>query len=223
MSNNQSTTIYVVRHGQSEGNLMTDDAVRNVLKKYGESGAPLTDLGRSQAQEVRDKLKNIHFDAIFASHMTRAVQTAEIIAENRSISITTNATIGERHYGNQFWSLTIKERDEMEQGLTALSDEENLHHRFFPDSETEYEAVQRFMKFLYEIIPLFKGKTILVINHGNVMRTFLKTVGWAKYKELPTGAIENTGYFILETDGKTFNIGETWKVHKQMNGEHNEA
>ena len=40
---------------------------------------PLNETGRAQAEEVRDKLKGISFDAVIASPMDRAVETASII------------------------------------------------------------------------------------------------------------------------------------------------
>lgn len=62
--------LYLVRHGQSEGN------VRDLW--YGRNDLPLTDLGRQQAFQVGEKLKNIHLAAAYISPLQRAAETARI-------------------------------------------------------------------------------------------------------------------------------------------------
>lgn len=62
--------LYLVRHGQSEGN------VRDLW--YGRNDLPLTDLGRQQAFQVGKKLKNIPLAAAYISPLQRAAETARI-------------------------------------------------------------------------------------------------------------------------------------------------
>lgn len=62
--------LYLVRHGQSEGN------VRDLW--YGRNDLPLTDLGRQQAFQVGEKLKNIPLAAAYISPLQRASETARI-------------------------------------------------------------------------------------------------------------------------------------------------
>ena len=38
------------------------------------------------------------------------------------------------------------------------------------------------------------------------MRSFLISLGFAKYNELRGGTIKNSAYFVIKTDGKTFAI-----------------
>ena len=61
--------IYVIRHGQSKANLKTAHA--------GWSQVPLTETGISQAQAVRSRLQELHFDKVIVSDLRRAKQTAE--------------------------------------------------------------------------------------------------------------------------------------------------
>lgn len=63
--------IYVVRHGRVPSN---DKKIVG-----GRTNEELTEVGIKQAEYVKDKLKDISFDAIFSSNVKRAVQTAEII------------------------------------------------------------------------------------------------------------------------------------------------
>ena len=69
--------IYLIRHGQSEANVALD--LDNPNFYY---DAKLTSLGKKQAQNAQKKLKNIHFDLLLCSPLTRALQTFRIIFPN---------------------------------------------------------------------------------------------------------------------------------------------
>ena len=68
------TTIYIARHGQNEDN------VRGILNGYRD--LPLTDLGRQQARQLARHIKDreLVFDAVYASPLGRAFETAAIVA-----------------------------------------------------------------------------------------------------------------------------------------------
>ena len=67
--------IYLIRHGQSEGN------VRNLW--YGITDLPLTDLGRAQAAQVGEKLRDVPLAAAYISPLSRASETADIALRGR--------------------------------------------------------------------------------------------------------------------------------------------
>ena len=66
------TTIYIARHGQNEDN------VRGILNGY--RNLPLTDLGRQQARQLARHIKDreLVFDAVYASPLGRAFETAAV-------------------------------------------------------------------------------------------------------------------------------------------------
>jgi probable phosphoglycerate mutase len=65
---------YVARHGQNEDN------VKGILN--GHRDLPLTDLGRIQARQLAEGIiaEGLSFDAIYCSPLSRAHETAEIVA-----------------------------------------------------------------------------------------------------------------------------------------------
>lgn len=69
--------LYIIRHGESQGNVGHD--VEN---------PELTELGRKQAELLALRLRNIRFDAILSSPLKRAVQTASPLSELRNTPIT---------------------------------------------------------------------------------------------------------------------------------------
>ena len=62
--------IYVIRHGQTDLN--------NERRMQGRLGLPLNQKGIAQAENLREKLRNVKFDFVFSSPQERAIQTAEI-------------------------------------------------------------------------------------------------------------------------------------------------
>lgn len=219
MKNNDITTIYVIRHGESEGNIHAHNNPDTIFTDETEYGSPLTEKGKEQARLVSQRLEDLDFAAIFSSDLIRAKETAEIVAKPHGLSVVTNNTIRERNWGAQM-SKSI--RSEIEEAVKALNEEERLAHRYFPDGETGLEAIKRFTNFLEEIVPAYKGQKIAVVNHGNIMRSFLVKIGFAKYDELPSGSLENTAYFVLETDGETYKIIETKGISRNKKNDDEE-
>lgn len=64
--------IWLVRHGQTN------------LNKYklmqGRTDEPLNDIGRSQGEKARKFVEDIEFDAVYASPLIRAIETASIVS-----------------------------------------------------------------------------------------------------------------------------------------------
>lgn len=69
--------IYVVRHGQTDLN--------KEGRLQGRNGLPLNEVGIKQAEDLREKLKDIKFDYVFSSSQERAIQTAEIATGIKAI------------------------------------------------------------------------------------------------------------------------------------------
>lgn len=65
--------LYLIRHGQSEGNV--DGALDTVPP-----GQPLTELGHRQAAELASRLGHEPLVAVYASRATRAQQTADALS-----------------------------------------------------------------------------------------------------------------------------------------------
>lgn len=210
MSETPLTTIYIVRHGQSTG---------NVDQTTGGSDPELTELGRQQITEVTQKLKKIHFDTILCSDLKRAVQTAEILRTENQLEVKVHDVLRERSYGSFY---TNKSREEiralieqLHQKVQSLTDDELWHHKEVDDMESNEEAITRFITFLREVAIAYQGQTVLIVGHGNLMRSFLVKLGYAKLKELPTNTIVNGAVITVTSDGVDFFLDEVSGVNKK--------
>lgn len=211
MHRNKLTTIYIVRHGETEWN-------RQGLLQ-GHSDSLLTAKGEQQAKQIAEELKDVHFHEVFSSDLLRAKRTAEIIALERKIAIKTTQALRERFYG-RFEGKPYREINEALATLLLQYEQVSdqlLSRLQLADTETIEQAAARFITFLREIAVGFKGKTLLIVTHGGVMRYLLIHLGFATHATLPTGAIGNLGFVKLKSDGVDFFVKETKGIAKISN------
>ncbi len=207
---NNSCLFYIIRHAKSEAN-----------KKDVISGQTETELSREGIRQARSRAKDlmsIHFDAAFSSDLSRAHHTAVIIAHEHDLEVVTVHALRERYYG----SVEGKRYDELRGDVRKQFDAYNLmeyKERFFaklvPGMESDEEVVSRFMGFLRKIASKYPGKTVLVVCHGNMMRTLLVHLGCGTHQEFSHGTAKNTSYFILKSDGVEFEVIETVGIEKK--------
>jgi 2,3-bisphosphoglycerate-dependent phosphoglycerate mutase len=195
--------LYLVRHGETEWN------AKHITQ--GQSESFLTETGIKQAEETAEKLKNIKFDAIFSSDLSRAQRTAEIIKLDRELIIQTSKLLRERSFGrfegkhsDEFRNIL---KDKLEERET-LSDSEYGSFRLAPGVETNEELVTRFITQLREIAVAYPNKTVLVVTHGGCMRNFLVKMGYIERKTLSEFHFKNGGYIRVLSDGVDFFIKE---------------
>lgn len=206
------TTFYIVRHGQTDWN------VKDLLQ--GQANPPLNHTGRKQAHEIAETLKTIHFDEIFSSDLDRAVETTEIIAKERNLAVKTATALREKSYGSYEGRFRQEVKEELKELFDTwkklTTDDEKMKFKIYKNGESDGEAAERFIRHLREIAIAYPGKTILIASHGGVMRYLLIKLGWAKYNEMESHAIQNTGYIKVKTDGIDFFIKETHHIDKKV-------
>ena len=207
---NKPTIFYIVRHGETDGN------VCGLVQ--GQKDYPLNDKGVNQAKIRAQDLKKVHFSLTFSSDLVRAHKTAQIIALEHDLIVTTTKALRERNYG-KFEGMSRSDfSDEINTLFTkwySLAGKEWLEHKIDEGVETGEEVVSRVFTFIREVAIGNPGKTILIVCHGGVMQNLLVHLGWSGQNELRAGtAIQNTAYFVLETDGSDMRVISTKGITK---------
>ena len=195
MKNENKTTIYLIRHGESVGNLN-----RICL---GHTDLDLTELGRKQAECTAEALSDVEISAIYSSDLIRAVHTAEPHALKRGLNITKNSDFRELFFGN--W-----------ENASVLMLKECFHEQFMigwrqnfgtftaPNGESVVEMAERMARGLKKAATEHPGKKILVTSHAAAIRALwgkisgYKPSEWAEAYPFPT----NASYSVLEYDGE---------------------
>ena len=85
------TEIIIIRHGETEWN--------KTGRFQGHSDVPLSEEGRAQAEALGKNLVVDHVDAIYASDLTRAMETAAPLAERFGLPVIPDPQLRELNFG----------------------------------------------------------------------------------------------------------------------------
>ena len=155
------TKFIITRHGQTEWNVEK--------RMQGQANSPLTELGRKQADALRQRLSDTEFDAVYCSSLQRAVDTADIICKGRKQDIVHLDSLMEIAIGS--WSgMLLSEVDEAypEQSNNFWKNPEAYIP--MPGGETYLQLRERAGKALLEMAKKHKNQTVLVVSHGFVLK-----------------------------------------------------
>ena len=210
-------TMVLVRHGQSQWNLEN--------RFTGWMDIPLSVIGNKEATSAGKKLRNMRFDIIYISHLLRAIQTLHYILlelqdkripiiyheeqrihnwehysgdRNNEIPIYQSVDLAERYYGDLQGlnkAETIKKFGDHQVHLWRRSYDINP-----PNGESLKDTCERTIPYYKNhILPeLQAGKTVLIVAHGNSLRSIIKYVENISDKDIPNVEIP-TGVPIIYT------------------------
>jgi broad specificity phosphatase PhoE len=154
------TRVLLTRHGQSEWNALG--------RWQGQADPPLSELGRRQAHEAARSLGAI--DAIWASDLRRAAETAVIIGDEMGVGpVVLDAGLREREAG-EWTGLTRAEIERRYPGF--LSDGQRP-----PGWESDDRLLARARRTLQRIDDAIPGGDVLVITHAGVVFAFERLLG----------------------------------------------
>jgi broad specificity phosphatase PhoE len=116
----------------------------------------LSEAGRGHARALGERRRNDGLAAVFASDLTRAVETAEIAFAGSGLEVRLDTRLRECNYG------------ELNGRPVAEIDVERLHRidEPFPGGESYRDVVDRTQSFLDELSPEFDGSRVLLIAHS---------------------------------------------------------
>jgi len=154
------TTIFLVRHGE------TIDNARQIMQ--GQTQGELNEKGREQARQVAERLSVEPVDAVVASDLNRAIQTAEIIAAPHGLSVRTTKLLRERDWGS-FTGRFIPD----------------LRGETWPDDiESEVTLLERARSFLIYITTTYPDKRVVAVGHGIVNKAIMAVYAQCPMREV---------------------------------------
>ena len=138
------TLLLLVRHGETDWNAEG--------KLQGHTDRPLNDYGRHQAQILGDRLAAEQIDALYASDLSRARETAEILGEKLGLPVDVDPDLREKNWGS--W-----------EGLTS---DERLRVAY--EGETTEAHRERTLRAVERIAERHPGGRVVVVTHGGSLR-----------------------------------------------------
>lgn len=166
------TRLCLVRHGQTDWNLKG--------RYQGQSDVPLNENGRAQAHSLAEQLQNQSILAIYASHLQRAKETAEIIAAAIHLPVTLDSRLAEINQGE--WE--GQQADAIKARYAELWQQRTIDPASVrpPGGETVEEVAGRIYAVLNDITRDHPSGPVLVVSHGLALATIT-----CKVRGLPIG------------------------------------
>ena len=148
------TTFALIRHGQTDWNAQR--------RLQGSSDIPLNDVGRNQARGAVAALSGYEWDAVVSSPLSRAAETAELIGGGLGLIVDRYVPeLTERDFGP----------------AEGLQDGPELDALRTPDgfrgAESDDAAAARGLAALEALAEEFRGRRVLVVAHGTLIRLSL--------------------------------------------------
>lgn len=153
---NRPAELWLVRHGQTDWNIER--------RFQGQTDIPLNGVGVTQARDLAASLNGAPLSAIYSSDLSRALQTAAILAEGRNIPIIQDERLREIYMGD--WE--GRTWQDVNQNLSADMMElmNNPIHGRAPGGESLAELAERVQTFADDIAARHRNKIIMVVSHG---------------------------------------------------------
>ncbi len=151
------TELYLVRHGETNWN--------REKRIQGLTDISLNDIGRAQAKTTGILLARRSWDAVYASPLSRARETASIIARELGLGgpILLDALV-ERNYGAA-------------EGLNWFEVELRYPHgTAVPGRESREQVGARVVPALVTLAEQRAGQSLVIVSHGGAIRAVLSEV-----------------------------------------------
>jgi broad specificity phosphatase PhoE len=151
------TTVILVRHGSTEWN--------RTRRAQGLADIDLDDEGREQASAVAERLRDTHLDAVYASALKRAIETAEAIADTHGLTVQSDAAFNEIDQGD--WTgLTT---DEIGRRWPQMWGS-HRHYTARPGGEAPADVRKRSLRGLRRVVEVHPEGTVVLVSHGGTIR-----------------------------------------------------
>jgi broad specificity phosphatase PhoE len=138
------TTLLLVRHGETDWNAEG--------RLQGHTDRPLSEFGRRQAERLASELAAEELDAIYASDLARARETAEIVGGHLRLPVVLDPDLREKDWGT--W-----------EGLTSM---QRVGVELVGESTEDHS--RRMLRALGRVAGKHPSGRVLVVTHGGSMR-----------------------------------------------------
>ena len=178
--------IYIMRHGETAWN-----AENRIL---GSTDMPLNEKGRAQAADAAEKMKDIRFDVIYTSCLSRSMETGLAVgALQEGCPVIHMPCLNEHDFGE------FEGKDRLSE---EYQNEKRKCFKRYPGGESFLDVAARVYPFIRSLIadPSLRDKTILITSHGGICRVITSYFRDMENEEFVSFAMPNCGYELIYSD-----------------------
>jgi len=188
--------MFLVRHGETAWN--------QEFRYQGITDVPLNAKGREQALQVAQRLKKEPVQAVYSSDLSRARETAEIIADFLGVPLYLHQGLREVNYGS--WEgLRLEEINLLFPGSRELWLSDPWRNPP-PGGENMREVQSRVFKALHEIQENHADGTVAVVTHGGIIAMLLVTLWGLEISSLSRFFSRNASITLLEFENEQIKV-----------------
>jgi len=201
--------LYIIRHGE------TDTNARGLL--CGQVDQPLNDNGRLLARITGEGLRGTVFNKIYASPLSRAYETAELIRDlsgNAGVEIKPDPRLMEIAWGS--WEMKCSKSENPELPCNDFNDfyRDIFSFPLAEDGETVYELINRAAAFLADMTSECEDPdTVLIATHGVCARALMRPAFEDKHDFWHGPCPPNCAVNILEYKNGEYRVLEQDKIY----------
>ena len=151
------TTMLLIRHART-------DAVDTGLS--GREAVPLNQVGRAQAERLRQRLGTVNIAAVYSSPLDRALETAAVLAEERGLLVEPRMDLIEVDFG--CWNGASFDRLAQDPAWIRFNRQRGLAE--VPGGERATEVQSRVVRAIDELRMRHPNQTIALVSHADVIR-----------------------------------------------------
>lgn len=194
----ESTTLYVTRHGETDYN-------RDHIMQGSGVNTSLNETGRAQAEALAERLSDARIDAVYASTLIRARETAKIVAApHEPIPYAYLDDLKEISWGVYEGTQPTKER---KVAMQSIKEKWRSGQVDLPveGGESPRQVERRARRAVDIIMEAHAGQHVLVVTHGRYMRIMLASLLYDHdLTQMPNVPHANTGLYVVRHHNGTF-------------------
>ena len=162
----KATRLYLVRHGATQ--LTAEDRFSGAI------GVDLSVEGRAQAERLAERLASEPISAVYASPLSRTVETATILATPHRLPVVQRDGLREISHGH--WE-GMSRQDVETQFAEEYAAWDADPFTFAPDGgESGVAVLARALPVIREIVVTHVGQNVLVVSHKATLRLLLSSL-----------------------------------------------
>jgi len=158
--------VILIRHGETDWN------TKQIFR--GRKDIPLNEVGLAQAKAVGVSLSDIQIDAVYSSPLGRALETAKVLAESRSLEVELEEGFIDIDFGK--WQGITHEKVKEEYESLYEMWLKNPQMVTFPGGESLKDVRKRSIEALEKVINKHTGKMLAIVSHRVLNKVLLCSV-----------------------------------------------
>lgn len=190
------TEIYLIRHGEAEGNLYR--------RMQGQYDSNLTDLGWKQIAALGERFRDIPLDGVYSSDLSRAMETAAVLCRQNKLPLQVDKRLREVDVGP--W-------EDQPFGNAAAEDPEQMAYFTWeplkwnlPGADTFLSVADRAEAAMRDIVKKHPKGRVAVVAHGFLIGALLNRLFYGMDRPELSGKGTNTAVTMMTWDRGQFSL-----------------